>query len=317
MTEVTEHGASFDLAVDAVPEATGPQPGSTFAVETTALTKQYGSLKAVDDLNLKVPIGTVFGLIGPNGAGKSTTFSMIATLLRPTGGSIRVLGVDPVRSPRDVRRQLGYMPDVLGVYDNLRVDEYLQFFAASYRVPRQEWPALIDGLLELVDLSVKRTSLVNSLSRGMKQRLSLARSLVHDPALLVLDEPASGLDPRARVDLRDTLRQLNQMGKTIIVSSHILAELEEMCSEIAIMEAGRLLASGTPRQIMDQLGKAKSVSVRFGDGTTETFAVADDHEQAALLRRLALDETRDVLEFREEHYGLEELFMSITEGPVQ
>ena len=176
---------------------------------------------------------------------------MIATLLRPTSGSLSVLGHDPARAPREVRRQLGYMPDVLGVYDNLRVDEYLQFFAASYRVPRKEWPGLVDGLLELVDLNVKSTSLVNSLSRGMKQRLSLARTLVHDPELLVLDEPASGLDPRARVELRDTLRQLNQMGKTIIVSSHILAELEEMCTEVAIMEAGKLLASGTPRQIMD------------------------------------------------------------------
>jgi ABC-2 type transport system ATP-binding protein len=228
-----------------------------------------------------------------------------------------VLGHDPTRAPREVRRQLGYMPDVLGVYDNLRVDEYLQFFAASYRVPRKEWPSLVDGLLELVDLNVKSTSLVNSLSRGMKQRLSLARTLVHDPDLLVLDEPASGLDPRARVELRDTLRQLNQMGKTIIVSSHILAELEEMCTEIAIMEAGKLLASGTPRQIMDTLGRAKSISVRFTDGTSETFTVADDDDQVALLRRLAVDEERGVLEFREEHFGLEELFMSITEGIVQ
>jgi len=294
-----------------------PSATNGYAVETSGLTKRYGPLNAVDQLELKIPTGSIFGLIGPNGAGKSTTFSMIATLLRPTSGSISVLGHDPGKAPRNVRRQLGYMPDVLGVYDNLRVDEYLQFFAASYRVPRKEWPSLIDGLLELVDLNVKSTSLVNSLSRGMKQRLSLARTLVHDPTLLVLDEPASGLDPRARVELRDTLRQLNQMGKTIIVSSHILAELEEMCTEVAIMEAGKLLASGSPRQIMDQLGRAKSVSVRFTDGETETFTVADDDEQVALLRRLALDETRGVLEFREEHYGLEELFMSITEGIVQ
>jgi ABC-2 type transport system ATP-binding protein len=294
-----------------------PSDGTSYAVETTGLTKRYGTLNAVDDLALKIPRGSIYGLIGPNGAGKSTTFSMIATLLRPTTGSLTVLGHDPVRAPRDVRRRLGYMPDVLGVYDNLRVDEYLQFFAASYRVPRKEWPSLVDGLLELVDLNVKSTSLVNSLSRGMKQRLSLARTLVHDPDLLVLDEPASGLDPRARVELRDTLRQLNQLGKTIVVSSHILAELEEICTEIAIMEAGKLLASGTPRQIMDTLGRAKSISVRFTDGTSETFTVADDAEQVALLRRLALDEERGVLEFRETHFGLEELFMSITEGIVQ
>ena len=317
MTELADPTAEIDD--DAVVSELAPTPfdGTTYAVETTGLTKRYGILNAVDDLALKIPRGSIYGLIGPNGAGKSTTFSMIATLLRPTTGSLTVLGHDPVRAPRDVRRRLGYMPDVLGVYDNLRVDEYLQFFAASYRVPRKEWPSLVDGLLELVDLHVKSTSLVNSLSRGMKQRLSLARTLVHDPDLLVLDEPASGLDPRARVELRDTLRQLNQLGKTIIVSSHILAELEEMCTEIAIMEAGKLLASGTPRQIMDTLGHAKSISVRFTDGTSETFTVADDDEQVALLRRLARDEERGVLEFREEHFGLEELFMSITEGVVQ
>ena len=317
MTELAD--AAAETAEDAVVAELAPVPsdGTTYAVETTGLTKRYGPLSAVDDLTLKIPQGSIYGLIGPNGAGKSTTFSMIATLLRPTTGSLTVLGHDPVRAPRDVRRHLGYMPDVLGVYDNLRVDEYLQFFAASYRVPRKEWPSLVDGLLELVDLNVKSTSLVNSLSRGMKQRLSLARTLVHDPDLLVLDEPASGLDPRARVELRDTLRQLNQMGKTIIVSSHILAELEEMCTEVAIMEAGKLLASGTARQIMDTLGRAKSISVRFTDGTSETFTVADDDEQVALLRRLALDGERGVLEFREEHFGLEELFMSITEGIVQ
>ena len=317
MTELAHPAAEAGDDMGVAELAPASPDGTTYAVETTGLTKRYGMLNAVDDLALRIPQGSIYGLIGPNGAGKSTTFSMIATLLRPTTGSLTVLGHDPVRAPREVRKRLGYMPDVLGVYDNLRVDEYLQFFAASYRVPRKEWPGLVDGLLELVDLNVKSTSLVNSLSRGMKQRLSLARTLVHDPDLLVLDEPASGLDPRARVELRDTLRQLNQMGKTIIVSSHILAELEEMCTEVAIMEAGKLLASGTPRQIMDTLGHAKSISVRFTDGTSETFTVADDDEQVALLRRLALDEERGVLEFREEHFGLEELFMSITEGLVQ
>jgi ABC-2 type transport system ATP-binding protein len=304
--------------MSAVMEAAPPTAEApTLAVSTTALTKRYGSLNAVDQLELKVPVGSIYGLIGPNGAGKSTTLSMIATLLRPTSGSLDVLGADPCRQPRDVRRRLGYMPDVLGVYDNLRVDEYLHFFAACYGVPRKQWPSLIDGLLELVDLDVKATSLVNSLSRGMKQRLSLARTLVHDPDLLVLDEPASGLDPRARFELRDTLRQLNAMGKTIIVSSHILAELEEMCTEVAIMEVGRLLASGSPRQILDQLGHARTVAVRFADGSSETFTVVDDAEQVALLRRLAADEERPVMEFREEHGGLEELFLSITEGIVQ
>jgi ABC-2 type transport system ATP-binding protein len=292
-------------------DAVGP------AVVTDQLTKTYGQLVAVDSLNLRVPRGSIFGLIGPNGAGKSTTFAMISTLLRSTSGGLRVMGADPQRKPRTVRRRMGYMPDTLGVYDNLRVDEYLEFFAASYGISRHEWPSLIDGLLELVDLSVKRTAMVNSLSRGMKQRLSLARALVHDPDLLVLDEPASGLDPRARVELRELMMTLNTMGKTIIVSSHILAELEEMCTDVAIMEAGRLLASGPPRQILQQLGGARTVRVRFADASSETFTVADDAEQAALLRRLINDDGRDVVEFVEESGGLEQLFMTITEGIVQ
>lgn len=287
------------------------------AVHTEGLTKRYGNLLAVNDMSLDVPVGSVFGLIGPNGAGKSTTFAMIASLLRPTSGTVSVMGADPARDRETLRRRLGYMPDALGVYDNLRVAEYLEFFAASYRVPRKQWPGLIDGLLELVELSVKKDSMVNSLSRGMKQRLSLARSLVHDPDLLILDEPASGLDPRARVELRDLLRGLNAMGKTIIISSHILAELEEVCSHVAIMEAGRLLASGPPREILDRLGGTRTMRVRFGDGTAETFVVHTADEQSALLRKLVVDEERQVLEFVEESGGLEQLFLTITEGVVQ
>ncbi len=268
-------------------------------------------------MDLVVPRGSIFGLIGPNGAGKTTTFAMFATLLAPTSGSLRVLGTDPASNPRDVRRQLGYMPDVLGVYDNLRVDEYLQFFAASYGITRHEWPGLIDGLLELVDLSTKRAAMVNSLSRGMKQRLSLARTLVHDPELLVLDEPASGLDPRARVELRELIRQLHGMGKTIIISSHILAELEQVCTDVAIMEAGRLLAAGPPREILRTLGGGRSVRVRYADGTTERYDVTDDVTQADLLRRLVVVEGRPVVEYVEEHHGLEQLFLALTEGVVQ
>jgi ABC-2 type transport system ATP-binding protein len=280
------------------------------------LTKRYGPLFAVRDLNLQVPRGSVFGLIGPNGAGKTTTFSVLASLLRPTAGSVSVLGFDPTRQPREVRRRLGYMPDVLGVYDGLRVDEYLEFFAASYRVPRARWAATIDTLLQLVDLGTKRTSPVNSLSRGMKQRLSLARALVHDPEVLVLDEPASGLDPRARVELRNLLGELRAMGKTIVVSSHILAELAEMCTEVGIMEKGVLLASGTPGAIRTQMGDHRRIRVRLEGGGERTFEVADDEEQRALLRRL-LDEGEPVLEFAEVGHGLEDLFMQITTGDVQ
>ena len=286
------------------------------AVRLRSVTKRYGDIVAVDDLDLEIPVGSVFGLIGPNGAGKSTTFSIIATLLEPTAGTVEVLGADPLTDPMAVRRRLGYMPDVLGVYDDLTVDEYLRFFAGAYGLPAASHDRTIDGLLELVDLGVKRDSQVNSLSRGMKQRLSLGRALVNDPDLLVLDEPASGLDPRARVELRLLLGQLQQMGKTIVISSHILAELAEMCSEIAILERGRLLAAGPPAEIRDRLGGTREVRARFADGTTESFDVASLDDQHALLARLAADERR-LIEFVETGTGLEDLFMQLTRGDVQ
>jgi ABC-2 type transport system ATP-binding protein len=287
------------------------------AVETLALTKRYGTLYAVRDLDLKVPPGSVFGLIGPNGAGKSTTFAILASVLSPTSGQALVAGIDPSADPRGVRRRLGYMPDVLGVYDNLRVDEYLEFFAASYQLPRPSWPGLVDGLLELVGLTVKRTAMVDSLSRGMKQRLALARALVHDPDVLVLDEPASGLDPRARVELRALLGELQAMGKTVVISSHILSEMEEMCTHVAILEAGRLLASGSPREIAGRLEGGRRLAVRLAGGEVRRYTVVDEAEQQTLLRRLVVDDGLAVVEFREESTGLEDLFMRVTEGTVQ
>ena len=208
------------------------------------------------------------------------------------------------------------MPDVLGVYDDMVVDEYLRFFAGAFGVPASAHEDTIESLLELVDLAGKRHREVNSLSRGMKQRLSLARALVNDPDLLVLDEPASGLDPRARVELRLLLSQLQEMGKTIIISSHILAELAEMCSEIAILERGRLLASGPPTAIRDQLGSGRQVEARYADGTVELFDVDGTVGQQALLRRL-VQEGRELIEFREVGSGLEDLFMRLTQGEVQ
>ena len=287
------------------------------AVSIRGLTKRYGTLNAVDGLDLDIPKGSVFGLIGPNGAGKSTTFAVLVGLLRPTAGEVRVHGLDPVTQTRDVRRILGYMPDVMGVYENLRVDEYLRFFASAYQVPRDRHSALVDQLLELVDLDVKRNAYVDSLSRGMKQRLSLARSLVHDPQVLVLDEPASGLDPRARAELRGLLVELRSMGKTVIISSHILAELEEMCSDVAILEAGRLVTSGEPRTILRQLQGGRSIRVRLADGEVQHHRVADDAEQQALLRRLLVDEGLAVVEFVEEQGTLESLFLQVTKGIVQ
>ncbi len=297
------------------PPVAAPVPEGT-VISTRGLTKRYGNLMALDRLDLDVPAGSVFGVIGPNGAGKSTTFAILATLLRPTSGSATVCGADPLVRPKDVRRRLGYMPDVMGVYDRLRVDEYLEFHAAAYGVPRQEWDELVSGLLELVDLDVKREAMVDSLSRGMKQRLSLARALVHDPDVLILDEPASGLDPRARIEFRLLLTELQRLGKTILISSHILAELQQMCTEVAVLEAGRLLAAGTPDAIVEQLGGGRRVSVRFLDGEVAEYPVADEEEQARLLRRL-LDEGRDVVEFTVESHDLEDLFLKITEGVVQ
>jgi ABC-2 type transport system ATP-binding protein len=287
------------------------------AVRARSLTKTYGQLGAVVDLDLDVPTGSVFGLIGPNGAGKSTTFAILASLLTPTSGTVEVAGIDPVADPAGVRRRMGYMPDVMGVYDNLTVAEYLRFFAAAYRLAPSGWPGLVDGLLELVDLGVKRDAMVDSLSRGMKQRLSLARALVHDPDVLILDEPASGLDPRARVELRGLLSELRSMGKTVVISSHILAELEEMCTHVAIMEAGRLLASGAPRDILEKLGGSRTVVVRLAGGEEQRHVVADEAAQQALVYRLVAEEGLPVVEVTEADSGLEELFMQITKGTVQ
>ena len=293
------------------------EPRTDLIIEAKGLTKHYGTLKALDNVDLEIPKGSIFGIIGPNGAGKSTAFLILATLLTPTAGWARVCGHSPVAEPLEVRRRMGYMPDVMGVYENLTVREYLEFHAATYHIERSEWPALVDGLLELVDLDVKSNTIVDDLSRGMKQRLSLARALVHDPELLILDEPASGLDPRARIELRELLLQLQSMGKSIVISSHILAELQQMCDAIGVIEAGQLLASGAPDRILAQLGVGRSVRVRFGDGTIEEFPIAGDDEQQALLRKLIVDDDRAVLEFTTVDKNLEDLFLQITQGIVQ
>ncbi|MGH9002119.1 MAG: ABC transporter ATP-binding protein [Acidimicrobiia bacterium] len=292
-------------------------PPTELAIRTRGLTRRFGDLFAVDGLDLEVPRGSVFGLIGPNGAGKTTTFSILASLLAPTDGEVEVGGVDPSTDPKGVRRQLGYMPDVMGVYDGLRVNEYLEFFAAAYKVPSATWPAMIDQLLELVDLSVKRNAMVDSLSRGMQQRLSLARALVHDPDILILDEPASGLDPRARIDLRGLIGELAAMGKTVVISSHILAELEEMCSHVAILEAGKLLAQGAPADIHARFAGERTVLVRLAGGEVQRHRVTDEADQAALVRRLVVEKGLDVVEVTGAEGGLEDLFLSVTKGIVQ
>lgn len=285
-------------------------------VSVKNLVKQYGNFTAVSDISFDVQRGAIFGLLGPNGAGKSTTFSVIASLLLPTSGSATVGGFDVTHDVAEVRKIIGYMPDQLGVYGTLTSDQYLRFFAAAYRIPKSDWPDLVDGLLELVGLSGKRDTVVDTMSRGMKQRMSLARALVHDPEVLILDEPASGLDPRARVELRELVQQLAVMGKTIIISSHILSELQEMCSDIAIIEGGKVLVAGKPAEIAAASG-ARKVVVRFDDGTEAEYPVTGPEQQVALLQHLVTNDPRGVLSFVPGGDGLEDLFMRLTEGGVR
>jgi ABC-2 type transport system ATP-binding protein len=232
-------------------------------IEIRGLSKQFGSFHALKSIDLTIPRGTVFGFVGPNGAGKSTTMSILATLLAPTSGTAKVGGYDVTEHPKEVRKRIGYMPDFFGVYDRFKATEYLHFYGASYGIPKPEREKLIPQLLELVNLSDKKDAYVDTLSRGMKQRLCLARSLVHDPDLLILDEPASGLDPRARIEMREILKELKDMGKTIIISSHILPELAEMVDEIGVIEHGQIVAHGNVQEIQSKLRVKRILLVRL------------------------------------------------------
>jgi ABC-2 type transport system ATP-binding protein len=240
----------------------------TPVVEIRGLVKRYDDHLAVGGIDLTVGPGEIYGLVGPNGAGKTTTMKILATLLAPTAGEALVCGIPVTEDPIEVRRRIGYMPDFYGVYDDLRVWEYLDFFARCYNVPSRRRAGMVDELLAIVGLADKRGAYVEALSRGMRQRLCLAHTLVHDPALLILDEPASGLDPRARVEMREILRELRGMGKTILVSSHILPELAEMCTLVGIIDRGRLLRSGRISDIERSLRANALLRIDVvGDGT--------------------------------------------------
>jgi ABC-2 type transport system ATP-binding protein len=234
-------------------------------IQIQHLRKQYKDLVALKDLNLELDAGDIFGYIGPNGAGKTTTIKMLATLLTPTAGTAYVDGIDVVRNPEAVRAIVGYMPDFFGVYDDIKVWEYLDFFAAAYRIPKSKRPQIIDDVLTLTDLNVKKDAYVESLSRGMKQRLCLAKTLVHDPKVLLLDEPASGLDPRARIEIKELLKELKAMGKTIIVSSHILPELADFCNKIGIIEKGQMIVAGDVNTIIRQVSGHHTLEVQIYD----------------------------------------------------
>lgn len=232
-------------------------------VVTQNLTKRYNNnFTALDTLNMTIERGSIHGFIGPNGAGKTTTMRILSTLLDPSSGEAWVSDFPVTEAPEEVRKRIGYMPDFFGVYDNMKVWEYLDFFGAAYSVPPEKRKGMIGDLLALVDLSAKRNSFVEELSRGMKQRLCLARTLVHNPDLLILDEPASGLDPHARIELRELLKELRSLGKTILVSSHILTELAEMCTHIAIIERGKLLVSGSVADILHAMQPAREIYIR-------------------------------------------------------
>jgi ABC-2 type transport system ATP-binding protein len=253
----------------------------TDVVRIRGLVKRYPGTLAVAGLDLDVPEGEIFGLVGPNGAGKTTTLRILATLLRATSGHAEIAGIDVRRSPDAARRVLGFMPDVFGVYDDMKVWEYLDFFARCYGIPAAKRRRMIGDLLDLVDLGDKRDAYVQGLSRGMQQRLCLAHTLVHDPAVLLLDEPASGLDPRARVELRELLRELRNLGKTIVISSHILPELEELCTSVAIVDHGQVLAQGRVSEIEQRL--------RFG-AVIRVRVLGDEAAVEAARRHFALDE---------------------------
>ena len=305
-------------------------------IETHDLTKMYGDLYALNRLNLTLDQGDVYGFIGPNGAGKTTTMRILATLLNPTWGEATVCGYSIYTGAKDIRRAIGYMPDFFGVYDDMKVIEYLEFFAAAYRIKGPARKKICEEVLELVDLTYKRDALVTSLSRGMTQRLGLARVLLHDPQVLLLDEPASGLDPRARIEIRALLKELRSMGKTILVSSHILPELADICNKIGIIEQGVLLVNGAVVDVMKQVRTDIVLNIARGrpDRPTpptcskaqpEVETVQDKNgvlivkmnegvtQYSFLVPRL-LEQGFEVTLFKEDEINLETAFMHLTKG---
>ena len=308
------------------------------AVQTTGLTRTYGAMTALSNLDLTVNQGDLFGFIGSNGAGKTTTLRILATFLAPSAGQAIVLGHDVVRDADAVRHVIGYMPDFFGVYKDMEVTEYLDFFGACYKIPTAQREKTVNDVLELVGLSEKKGALIGALSRGMQQRLGLARVLIHDPKVLLLDEPASGLDPRARIEMMAILQELQRMGKTIIISSHILSELQTLCNRVAIIEKGKLIYAGPVQGVRDQMASGRVVWVRVSSDqaqaidllktlTEVTDAAAEDGAVKVTLASHDTDHSiiADVLvrggarltELREDELGLEEVFLRVTRGETQ
>ncbi len=306
-------------------------------VEVDNLHVHYGKLEAVKGISFEIPKGEVFGFIGPNGAGKSSTIKVLATLMKPSSGTARLGGLDIPSNPRAIRKRIGYVPDFFGVYEDLTVNEYLRFFASAFRLEDSRRAAVVSDVLELTDLAGKKDSQVDSLSRGMKQRLSLARVLIHDPDLLLLDEPASGLDPRARIEIRELLKELRNMGKTILISSHILSELAQLCTHIGIIEAGEMVSVGSLSEIYQQLDLLRLIHTRVlnvSDELLEKIRVIEGVKSVnAQVDRLAIEIhedqllAEDLLEqmieigakvrmFQPEAMDMETAFMKLTQGKI-
>ncbi|MBC8290935.1 MAG: ABC transporter ATP-binding protein [Planctomycetes bacterium] len=308
-------------------------------IETRQLTKRYGDLVAVNHIDLKLSEGDVFGFIGPNGSGKTTTMRMIATLLQPDYGEAYVCGKSIYTHPQEIRRLVGFMPDFFGVYEDMTVVEYLEFFAAAYRVSVDKRRAVVEEKLELVDMAFKRDAMVNQLSRGQTQRIGLARVLLHEPQVLLLDEPASGLDPRARIEIRNLLKRLGELNKTVIVSSHILPELADVCTRVGMIEKGDLIIDGHVDEVMRKARQRIILHIQVSEETDKAAALIEQHD---LVESVEVDSTATILTtlkadildysdlpsslvtaglklklFREEEVNLETAFMELTKGLVQ
>lgn len=320
-------------------------------IETINLTKRYGDLVALDNLNLTIEEGTCYGFIGPNGAGKTTTIKILATLLKPTSGQANVNGLTIGYQNREIRPRIGYVPDFMGAYEDMVVQEYLEFFAAAYNINGDQRKKVVLDVLELTDLTYKATAEVNSLSRGMQQRLSIARVLLHDPKVLLMDEPASGLDPRARIEIRELLKELRRMGKTILISSHILHELAELCNQVGIIERGNLLFSGNVKEAIRRAKVGRTFHVMLTDRSRQaaemltsvpgvrkvTLRKAEDDERDATgdgnvievvfeddsattpsdVPSMLVNAGYRINGFGEEAVNLETAFMRLTQGIVQ
>lgn len=308
------------------------------AVQTQNLTRLYGDMVALNNLTLTVNQADLFGFIGSNGAGKTTTLRILATFLLPSAGTAEVLGHDVVKDADAVRHIIGYMPDFFGVYKDMEVTEYLDFFGACYKIPAAQREKTVSDVLELVGLSEKKGSIIGALSRGMQQRLGLARVLIHDPRVLLLDEPASGLDPRARIEMMAILQELQRLGKTIIISSHILSELETLCNRVAIIEKGRLIYTGPVQGVRDQMSSGRVVWVRvasdahqamellkarpevadveLSDGRLKVTLVDHDTDHSSVASALVHGGAK-LIELREDEIGLEEVFLRVTKGETQ